>query len=724
MTKPLLNAFRQPTDYTDDLWQQLKLLRPRLRQHVHVLPREFRGVRWFLLQDETSGRYLRCDALAQAIIRQLNGELSLQEILERNNRTPAFRELRSDDIIAVFSRLHASELLTNTLPISTALALERYSHLESQARRKRWSNPFAIKFPLLDPDRHLSRLIPIGQLIFSRIGLIFWLALLALGSINALNNREELKADIGAWQFSTSDALVLWLAYPLLKALHEFGHALAIKVFGGEVHETGISLLVLVPVPYVDASASLGFRSKYRRIVVSAAGIMIETALAAVAVSLWTVVENGIIRDTLLALAILGSMSTILYNANPLMRFDGYHVLEDLIEIPDLARRSVSYWKYLFQHYALTLDAIKSPVTARGERRWFLIYGLSSPLYRLTVLLGIAYYLSSQFFIVGVILASWVVWNYLIKQLLNAICFLLASKEVDRQRPRAQLLLAIMATTIAALLLLRVPLITRTEGIVWPANGGQLISPSNAFIVEVFTVNGESVFAGQPVMQLKSPALQTRFDVINAKLKEARLQQSIDVERSRARGAIAEEQVDVLEAERDDLASRLTALTLLSPVNGVFTQHNPHYLPGRFAHDGELLGYVRSRNDTPVVRAVVAQRDAGHLNKDLLGAEVMLSSRSASAISASLIRDYPSGTRQLPSRALDQSGGGSLTVQHNDGEGLISTEEFFQLDLKLDLHNDWSRLGERVYVRLNHGSQALWRIIWTRLQQLFLRTAL
>src|SRR5262249_14668481 len=156
--------------------------------------------------------------------------------------------------------------------------------------------------------------------------------------------------------------------------------------WGGEVHELGIMLLILVPVPYVDASSSSAFREKWRRAVVGGAGIMVEAALASAAIIVWISVEPGLVRAVAFNVALIAGVSTLFFNGNPLLRFDGYYMLCDLIEIPNLGTRANKYFFYLIERYVLRLSDAKSPVSARGEEFWFFFYAVASYIYRMFIM--------------------------------------------------------------------------------------------------------------------------------------------------------------------------------------------------------------------------------------------------------------------------------------------------------------------------------------------------
>ena len=168
------------------------------------------------------------------------------------------------------------------------------------------------------------------------------------------------------------------------------------KVWGGEVREVGLMMLVLFPVPYVDASAASAFPSKWRRAVVAGAGIMAELAIAAAAILVWAAAEPGLVRAAAFNAALIGGVSTLLFNGNPLLRFDGYYVFADLVEIPNLAQRANRQVFHLIKRHAFGLSESASAVTARGEAPWLVIYSVAAFIYRFFIVLGIALFIAGN----------------------------------------------------------------------------------------------------------------------------------------------------------------------------------------------------------------------------------------------------------------------------------------------------------------------------------------
>ena len=705
---------------SEGLWQHVASLRPSLRKHVRLLGQDYRGERWYLLHDESAGRFTRFNAASYEVLGRLDGDLTVQEVFELANLGRDEDEmLQKDDILQIFAQLHAAEVLRGGLPMGTQDALDRYNKSHRYRRRRALSNPLALRIPLFDPNRLLDRMAPVARMLFSRAGLWLWLVVVSLAGLLALVNAPSLAAAIGAKTLSTSQVLVFWSLFPVIKALHELGHGLAVKAWGGEVHETGINLLVFMPVPYVDASAAWAFRDKRRRALVGAAGILVELFLAALGILVWLIVEPGLVRELALNVALVGGVSTLLFNGNPLLRFDGYYVLEDLIEIPNLASRSSRFYLYLIQKHVLGLSDARPPATAHGERAWFTFYGFAAPIYRLSVLVGIALYLASEFLIIGVVLAAWAVSMQVIRPLALSLYFLFTSERLEARRVRGFAVLGATVTVIASLLVLPAPLITRAEGVVWLGDKGQVVSGADGFVAEVMVSSGSAVAVGELLMRLEDSELAARRAILVARLRELRTQKAAEREQSRVRAAMVEDDIEAASAELQQLVERIDALQVRSAAAGRFYAEDPREARGRFVRQGEVLGYV-IQAEQPIVRAVVDQDRVGLLRSRPVSAEVILADDLGKPLTAELLREVPAGSTRLPSAALGAMGGGGIAIDTSDETGRTSVEKLFQFDLALPEGARTTGIGGRAYVRLDHGTEPLWRQ-WSRsLKQLLL----
>ena len=714
-----MTAHPVPTARDNAFWQQVSELRPGLRRDVEILVQDYRNERWYLLHDKASGRFLRFNAAAYEFLGRIDGDLSITEIIDIANADADELVLEAEDVMQILAQLHGAEVLRDALPLSVQDLLDRYQKAVRFRRRRALSNPLALRLRLLDPDRLLSRMSVSSRWLFSWIGVLLWSLVVGLALVLALANTEAVLETASELTFNPASVLMFWLLYPVIKALHELGHGLAVKTWGGEVHEAGITLLVFMPVPYVDASAAWAFRDKRRRAIVGAAGILVELFVAAAAFLVWSVVEPGLVRDVAFNLALIGSVSTVLFNGNPLLRFDGYYVLEDLVEIPNLAARSSRYYLYLIQRHLFGIDSVHSPVMARGERAWFLSYGLSSPLYRVSVMIGIAWYLASEFFVIGVALALWVLGAQLLKPMLQSVHFVVASPRLQTHRTRAVLVAGMFLVAVVAALQLPMPLVSQAQGVIWPGDDAHVVNQTEGFVAEVSVDAGQVVQQGDVLLRLHAPELRVARAKLQVRLQSLRDEQIRLRQESRVRASMIADDIHAVRSEMTLLDSRIAGLVVRSPRAGRFYPVDPHDLTGKLIRQGDVIGLV-IEPEPLMVRAVVDQGRIGLLRTTSTQAEVMLADRLGSPLPAEIVREVPAGSRSLPSAALGTMGGGSVAVDLLDETGTTAAKGVFQLDLALPQGTQVAGVGERVYVRLQHGYESLWRQ-WSRvLRQLLL----
>jgi putative peptide zinc metalloprotease protein len=205
-------------------------------------------------------------------------------------------------------------------------------------------SPMSLRIPLVDPDAFLTRTVGYFRPLFGTSGLLLWLALVLPAVVLAGEHWAELTGNIADRVFATENLLLLSLCYPLVKIVHELGHGYAAKLNGREVREMGVMFLLFYPVPYVDASAANALRDKKQRALIGAAGMVSELAVAALATYAWVLLEPGLARAIAFNVMLIAGVSTLLVNGNPLLRFDGYYILADLIEVPNLGARANKYW--------------------------------------------------------------------------------------------------------------------------------------------------------------------------------------------------------------------------------------------------------------------------------------------------------------------------------------------------------------------------------------------
>ncbi len=707
-------------DAASSTWQRLSGLKPRLRSHVRISRHQYRGRPWYVLESCTSARVYRFSPDLYRIVERMDGARSLDEIWRDVCADDGCESLTQADVLALLSHLRAADALQLDAPPNVAELLARKSRERQGLWYRRLARPLSLRFALLDPDRLLVRALPLVRPLISVKALLVWTVAVATAIALVASHWSALAEHWQTRALDPRNLLLLWLIYPVIKLLHECGHAFTTRAWGGEVHEVGIMLRVLIPVPYVDASSANAFSDKYQRMAVAAAGILVETFLAALAVIAWVQLDPGLLRDIAFNVATIGGISTLLFNGNPLLRYDGYYVLADAIEIPNLASRASRYLGYLVRRYLLGLHETLSPVTAAGESAWFVGYGVAAAAYRVFLTLAIALYVATKLFTLGLLLAVWV----LAGQVLFPVARYLHGIRVDpafhgRRRRTAAVLGVAALIAVVGVGWLPVPSWTSAQGIVRVPEQSLVRAGAEGFVLRLLHPAGQPVQAGAPLLALDDPVLRTRRAVLESRLAELQGRQTTRVLSDRLQAQILGDEIGDIEAELAEVRAKLDGLTVRSPLSGIFMVPKAEDLPGRFVHKGELIGYVLDAS-AATARVVVPQAAADRVRRHTEDIEFRLAGRPGRILHARMLGEVPSATDHLPSRSLGTQGGGTIAVDARDTAGVKSIGRVFQLDLSLPSLPPGSYFGSRVYVRFEHGTTTLARAWETRLRQLLL----
>ena len=701
-------------------WYRVAQLKPALRAHARIHRHSFRGQLWYVVRDRASGRHHRFTPEAHLLISLMDGRRTVEEIWELASDRLGDDNLTQDEVIRLLAQLHNADILQGD---SSPDLQEMSARADKQQRRQllqRVMNPLAMRLPLVDPDRFLTATFPLVRPFFSWFGLLLFLAIVGTAAVLAVMHWPALTDNIADRVLATESLLLLAITYPFVKALHELGHGYAAKLGGGEVHEMGVMFLVFMPVPYVDATSVSSFPSKWHRALVGSAGMMVELLLAALALFLWLNLEDGLLKAFAFNVMLIGGVSTLLFNGNPLLRFDGYYVLADLIEIPNLGPRSNRYIGYLIQRYLFGVDTAVSPVTAPGEAGWFFFYAIAAFCYRLFITFTIILFVASEFFFVGVILGIWAGIMMFVWPLLKSCGFLFTSPVLREQRPRAFVVTGVAVAVVATLIaVVPVPFGTVSEGVVWAEEETLVNASADGVVAEILASPGSVVTQGQPLLQLHDPLLPARVRVVEAELAELHLRYDALRVVDLAEARVVAERIKHSEAELALNLARAEQMTVRSPAGGRFLLGTATDLEGLYLQKGDSVGYVADLAD-PLVRVVVPQSAIDLVREQTGAVRVRFADRFAQVLPAEVIREIPFVTDQLPSPAFATEGGGRISVDPSDPSGQTALELLYQLDLKIAEPIAATGVGARVFVRFDHGERPLAYQLYRELRQLFL----
>jgi putative peptide zinc metalloprotease protein len=693
-------------------WYRVADLRPRLRSHAQVHRHTYRGRLWYVLQDRASARFHRFSPAAYMVIGLMDGQRTLRQIWDIACTRLGDDAPTQDEVIHIVASLHRADVLLTDAPPDLAELQQRRQKQARVKLRQYISNPLALRIPLIDPDAFVTALLPWLRPLLGWAGALLWLLLVGWALVLGASHWDELSLGVSDRLLSADNLLLIGLMFPLAKVVHEFGHAIAVKAFGGEVHEMGVMLLVLMPVPYVDASASLALRSKHARMLVGAAGMLAELLLAALAMLVWVQVEPGLVRALAFNVMMIAGITTVVFNANPLLRFDGYYILSDALEIPNLGQRSNTYFAYLVKRHLLRIRQATMADTAPGERPWFFFYAVASFIYRIFVSVAIALLVAQQYFVIGVVLGIWSLYNAFIQPLGKKIAFLFNGTELQGRRGRALATVGLLLALVTAIVgWLPAPSFTRTEGVAVVPEHGHVRAASDGFTQSVRVASGQTVRRGDVLVVLEDPELHARLRVLDAQLQEQQARYTAATG-DRVQMSLIRDDIAHITARRDMAAARVRELVVRSPADGQFMMANTADAPSKFVHRGDLLAYVVDPRRL-AVQVVVPQADVDLVRQMTRRVELRMVERMADVVTAEVRRVVPAATSQLPNLALSAQGGGALSLDPNAGPGTGRPGEaraavtLFLFELDITTAPLPLAVGSRIYARFERAPEPL-----------------
>ncbi|MDW5418649.1 M50 family metallopeptidase [Iodobacter sp. CM08] len=701
-------------------WHSVADLKPRLIPQANIERHVYREEIWYVIQDHAGGKFSRISPSGYALLRAMDGQKTTQSIWETINEQAGNGVCTQNEVVDLLIQLHSADLLqTESTPDSAAL-FERYQNKRKETYKQWLKNPMSIKFPLINPDSFLSHCLPFITPLMTPLGFILWLLIVLPALILAGEHWSELTSNLSDRVLSSSNLLIMACVFPLVKLLHELGHAFATKAWGGSVHEMGLMFLVFAPSPYVDASTSSAFPSKYRRALVAAAGMMMELFLAALALYIWVLSEPGLTRAVAFNVMIISGVSTLIVNGNPLLRYDGYYILTDLIEMPNLAQRGIKYWSYLWDRYVFGNIEIEPPYESRTEKHWLFFYTPLAWCYRTFVTITMMMFIANQFFIFGVLLALWGLFTLIFTPLWKAYKHVVKSPGLTRQRTRAvNVSLGIIASIVILGFVIPMPLYARAEGVIWLPDQAILHAGERGVFQQWLVAPGSQVRRNTPLYLLRDETLNTELAVNQNKVAEAEAKYRSEQFTDPNKGNISLQQLEEAQQILLQTEQRAAKLVGYAQSDGVLVAERPQDLIDKPFKKGELIGYVLAQKDL-MARVVVSQDDIDLVRSKLRSAQIKLAQYPERTLDAKLNREMPGGVDELPSAALGLNGGGHIATNPNDQQGIKAIQRIFLLDFKLLPSNSSALFGERVFVRFNLGYEAIGIQGLRRLRQLFL----
>lgn len=708
-------------------WYRVKDLKAKLRASAQISRQFYRGERWYVVRDPAGNQYHRLSDPAYRFVGLLDGTRTVSEAWDLAGGQLDDDAPTQPEVIQILSHLYSANLIDADVTPDATVLLRRHKQLTKRKLQGRLMNVLFPRIPLWDPDQFLQRWMPLVRLMFSKFGALVWMAVVGTAIAMLIpywdkggHSLKHAAAHAVDLRYNTINIFFIWLVFCFVKLIHELGHAFACRRFGGECHELGIMFLVFVPTPYVDASSAWSFANKWHRIFVGAAGMIVELFFASLMAFVW--MSSGDPNSMQAQLAfnamLVASVTTILFNANPLLRYDGYYILSDFLEIPNLRQKSTEYSMGLLKRHVFRVK-MSQPLPPPLQRFWLLVYAIASSIYRVFVGVLIILMVAFQIPVLGMLMAVGGVATWLLVPVFKTFKYLALDPELHRKRVGAvAFTLAVAAIGVGVIGFLPLPLNIDQVGVADAATRDAIYPQWPGFISEIRAKDGDMLKKGDIIV------VTTDRDV-ELKLQEAKADAHYYERKLAADLVMAPDQVDSdrdLVAAMQEIVSKLQKqhdeLTIRSPIDGRLVAPELKDMMGAHLATTNKVGVVQ--DDRQLTLKVLLEQNNSQLvirrmNNPKTASSFKTEIRLASDLDNIMVggrpNAYPS-TAKLRLPAVTNAGGEATQADPKDPEKTLNEE--FEVDVPVANPPDKQYVtGQKAYVRFKLGKEpVMWR--WYR----------
>lgn len=679
-----------PSSYAD----RLRTVRVGTRKDLIVTRHLFRGEPSYVIRDPMTLQSHRLDPADYAMFAAIDHSRELGEIFDGLVATdvggaaplrPAALLSPDDEEKFYGFVLHLHQLSFLSLPVSDdRLLYQRYVRRKQMRLRQQLTGFLFLRIPLINPDAFLERTLPYARHIFTRRFFALWVCLMGVAGFIVVQSRHELIQPIQG-VLLPQNLLMMWITLIGLKVFHEFGHAFACKHFGGYVPEMGAYLIVFTPCAYVDATACWGFTRRRDRLIVCLAGMYVESIFAALAVVVWAMTQPGRTHDLAYNVIFLAGAVTVLFNINPLMRFDGYYALSDLLEIPNLRQRATRHVAAIAKKLFLS---VSSPAPSGGIRlRMVLLgFGIASSIYRVAIVLGISALVAFKIPGVGIILAGALLGTTFLGLLVRLTKYLWYSEETAPVRSRALAMSVLLLIALpASVLFVPVPSSVYADGVLERGSERVIHSRVDGFIRSVSVHVGDDVVPGEVLAALENDTFGERIAEVTAAIEASEIRRNVFEVNDPTAAFQEKERLAVLRLELERRRRNLADLTIRFAAAGTVIDCLRATDVGRYLKKGQPVAAVASGSWQ--VRAILAENEmvAAH---PAIGDAVEIRSEAVPgrSLSGRVIRIAPVASRTIATQALTHVGGGSIAV---DPQTAQAAQPYFEITVDTGNPANW-----------------------------------
>lgn len=647
-----------------------------VRSDLQVTRQLHRGEAVYVVHDPVSFRTHRLSLDNYRIFVRLNQTCSIGENFDQLVRQ---RHLSAEDqefYYQLIGQLHQLGIIV--LPVASGARLfDQFQKQQSQRFRGRLTGFLFLRIPVAHPDAFLARTVNQVRFLFSPVFFVLWMisGLAAAGLV--FSRIRDFGMPLNSI-LATENLPFLWLSFVGLKIWHELGHGYACRAFGGAVPEMGLMLIVGTPAAYMDATAAWSFPERRKRLIVMLGGMYFESLIAIPAVFVWAFSSSPMLSSCAYQLVLMSSVITVLFNANPLMKYDGYFITGELLGIQNLRSRSDLLIRGFLKRLFL---GIESPSATSSLRETVILasYGIASSIYRFFLVIGIAVMIAQRFPLIGIAIAGFQLSSTVFGSAFALGRYLLADSQTAPVRRRA-VLIAVLALIVfpCSLLVVPMPFGVVTQGVVAAQTEYYLNAETPGNLIDSAVLPGDHVEAGKVIARLENDDVADRYQLTRATLQEVLLRWDITQNRSVAEAARHEPEIRELKHQLLELQRQMSGLQASAPGPGVIARVLPNERRGQFVRVGETVAIVI--NGKPLLRTWLSEDQLGNIRRDTgTQMEFRIPGRSGQTHFARITRIEPASELASLNQALTFLAGGEIILNPSTG---LPRDPLFQVDLE------------------------------------------
>lgn len=644
----------------------------------------------YVVEDPIRQKFYRIAVQEYLFLAILDKSCLTEETLKKTNQAFKGAAYTMEHAQAIVNWLRSNQLMLDPENSSLGTHLQRKESEEKQKKVGR-VNLISIKIPLFNPHLLINRISPYFKWFTSKPFFICWLCIILFSGIIFVSKFDEFFHQSSS-VFSPMNMVLLWFAWILLKILHEFAHALVVYRYHGEVNEAGILFILFIPLTYINATSSWAFPNRLQRINAAGAGMYFELFIAALAVLVWSNDPQSLLGMFAHNIILVAGISSILFNANPLMRFDGYFILTDIVAIPNLYSRGKEFitncfrkifyghWKYV-PHY-------------RGNKEIVVkIYGLLSWGWRILIMLSLISIAAKMFHGVGLIIAAISLFFWLGLPLFK---FCKQLPDLKEKEPRAFSRFIIVCLSLVFLTAVSFKIVHWLENVTAPVvvkyeDQFTVKVKEGGFVSIIHQKSGSEIRVGDLLLTLDNPELKNELASKRLNVEQLELERRVALnQQNTSKYQVLNNQYLALTEELENLEYKVNALIIQSPIDGLLIATNLENIVGQFLNQGQEVGWIVNEN-SKILQATVAQN---HINafrgKEGQDIEINMGSSGHGTFTGKINRISPKASRQIYEEAFSAMYGGSVDVRpnlnKNINDGSADYEYFlprFNVDIEL-----------------------------------------